>query len=85
MTVPVEDGAVSENGHVWGTYVHGLFDNDDFRHAFINAVRLHKGLSPLTRGNSCSAQKEDNYDRLANIVETHMNMDKIREIIRGER
>ena len=80
-----EDGAVSENGHVWGTYVHGLFDNDDFRHAFINAVRLHKGLSPLTRGNSYSARKEDNYDRLANIVETHMNMDKIREIIRGER
>ena len=80
-----EDGSVSEDGHVWGTYVHGLFDNDDFRHAFINAVRLHKRLSPLTRGNSYSAQKEDNYDRLANIVETHMNMDKIREIIRGER
>ena len=80
-----EDGAVSEDGHVWGTYVHGLFDNDDFRHAFINAVRLHKGLSPMTGGNSYSAQKEDNYDRLANIVETHMNMDKIREIIRGER
>ena len=80
-----EDGAMSEDGHVWGTYIHGLFDNDDFRHAFINAVRLHKGLSPLTKGNSYSAQKEDNYDRLANIVENHMNIDKIRDIIRGER
>ena len=80
-----EDGAGSEDGHVWGTYIHGLFDNDDFRHAFVNAVRLHKGLSSLAKGRSYSARKEDNYNRLANIVEAHINMDKIREIIRGER
>jgi adenosylcobyric acid synthase len=33
------DGAVSKDGRVMGTYVHGLFAGDGFRHAFLNALR----------------------------------------------
>jgi adenosylcobyric acid synthase len=41
------DGAQSSDGRVWGTYVHGLFDNDDFRLAFLNLLRREKGVDEL--------------------------------------
>ncbi len=41
------DGAQSSDGRVWGTYVHGLFDNDDFRLALLSLLRREKGLSEL--------------------------------------
>ena len=42
----VPDGAVGPSGRVLGTYVHGFFDNDDFRHAFLAAARRAVDLSP---------------------------------------
>ena len=41
-----EDGAVSLDGLVWGTYIHGVFDDPSFRRAWINRVRIRKGLAP---------------------------------------
>ncbi|MBI4642916.1 MAG: cobyric acid synthase, partial [Deltaproteobacteria bacterium] len=35
MPVSVQDGWVSPDRRVWGTYLHGLFDNDDFRRGFL--------------------------------------------------
>ncbi len=33
------DGWVSPDRRVWGTYLHGLFDNDGFRRAFREELR----------------------------------------------
>ncbi|MCY4131349.1 MAG: cobyric acid synthase [Nitrospira sp.] len=41
-----EDGAVSSDGLVWGTYIHGVFDDPSFRRAWINRVRARKSLAP---------------------------------------
>ncbi|MBW2618581.1 MAG: cobyric acid synthase, partial [Deltaproteobacteria bacterium] len=38
------DGAVSDDGRVWGSYLHGLFDNDGFRHWFVKGLFKEKGL-----------------------------------------
>src|SRR6185312_13059155 len=38
------DGAVNENGRAFGTYVHGIFDEDRFRHSFIAAARASASL-----------------------------------------
>ena len=38
----VPDG--SAKGTVWGTYLHGIFDNDEFRSRVLNPIRRGKGL-----------------------------------------
>jgi adenosylcobyric acid synthase len=38
----VMDGAVK--GNVWGTYIHGIFDNDGIRTGMLNSMRKSKGL-----------------------------------------
>jgi cobyric acid synthase CobQ/L-threonine-O-3-phosphate decarboxylase len=44
-------GAVLGAGHerVWGTYVHGLFDDDTFRRWWLDRLRLRRGWPPLGR------------------------------------
>jgi adenosylcobyric acid synthase len=43
----VDDGAVSMNGRVCGTYVHGLFDDARLLRALVGALRRRRGLAPL--------------------------------------
>ncbi|NQZ57732.1 MAG: hypothetical protein HRT88_09755, partial [Lentisphaeraceae bacterium] len=40
-------GLASESGTVWGTYLHGIFDDDKFRRHLLNKLRRNKGLSPI--------------------------------------
>lgn len=39
------DGAVSADGRVYGTYIHGLFTDDAFRTAYLNAFGVRSDLS----------------------------------------
>ena len=68
-------------GNVFGTYVHGIFDNDDFRRKFLNAVRRKKNLPPLESKRNLRAEKQKNYDRLAKIVRDNLNMTLLEKII----
>jgi adenosylcobyric acid synthase len=61
----VVDGAVNASGNVVGTYVHGLFDDDRFRHRMLEALRAASGLSPAERLVPFSARREARIDRLA--------------------
>jgi len=63
-----DDGAVDASGRVTGTYVHGIFDDDAFRHAAVDALRARCGLAPAERRSAWRAQREARYDRLAAIV-----------------
>lgn len=69
--------------NVMGTYVHGIFDNDNFRRQFLNAVRRVKDLPPLESTRNVRADKQKNYDRLARIVRDNLNMDLLYKIIGG--
>lgn len=40
-------GAQNRDGKVWGTYLHGIFDGDAFRRAFLDRLRRRAGLTPL--------------------------------------
>jgi adenosylcobyric acid synthase len=47
ITEEIFDGAIREDGLVWGTYIHGVFDEPDFRRAWLNRTRVRKGLPPV--------------------------------------
>ena len=67
--------------NIFGTYVHGIFDNDDFRRQILNAIRLKKNLPPLKSVRNLRAEKQKNYDRLAEIVRENLNMNLLQKII----
>ncbi len=73
---PHADGAVSVDGRVCGTYLHGLFDAPDFRAGFLNRLRAAAGLPPRppTPGGS-------DIERLADHVEAHLDMARLDVII----
>jgi adenosylcobyric acid synthase len=71
----------SRNGNCWGTYLHGIFDNDLFRRDLINEMRIHKGLDPLGPVCSYSAIRENAIGRLTRIVRENLDMDFIGEML----
>jgi adenosylcobyric acid synthase len=72
------DGAVDENGRVFGSYLHGLFHNADFVKALMNNLRQYRGIaaSPLAPFN-----REQKYDRLADLVRQSLNMNELYRIV----
>ncbi|MDA8234797.1 MAG: cobyric acid synthase [Clostridia bacterium] len=81
--VDVLDGGVSANGQVFGTYLHGIFDNDGLRRHIINTLRLKKGLLPMEEvdGISVKEQREKDFDKLAQVVRDSLNMNLLYEIM----
>lgn len=79
--IAVLDGAVSKAGHIIGTYLHGLFDADGFRRAFLNQLRRLKGLPPIDTQNNFSENREAVYNNLAGIVRENINMKRIYKIM----
>lgn len=68
----VSDGSL--NGNVWGTYIHGLFDNDSFRGALLNLLRLRKGLSPVKETINYFKLKENAIDKWADILKNNVDI-----------
>jgi adenosylcobyric acid synthase len=79
--VCVDDGAISNDGNVIGTYVHGIFDNDEFRLELINCLRRKKCLSPIQPEDLSKVDKERQYDKLADLFRKNIKMDLIFEQI----
>jgi len=64
------DGARSADGLCAGTYVHGLFAADGFRHAFLDRLK-HRHDSGL----AYEARVDATLDRLAEHLEAHVDVD----------
>jgi adenosylcobyric acid synthase len=73
----VSDGAITDDGFVVGTYLHGLFDSDSFRHAFIRAARAATRLAQPAEVVSVAAQRDDRLNRFANHVEAALDVDAL--------
>jgi adenosylcobyric acid synthase len=75
----VLDGSAHKN--CWGTYVHGIFENDAFRRDVVNRLRERKGLSPLVVSASYTEKREEALDRLASMVRGHIDMAYVRRLV----
>jgi adenosylcobyric acid synthase len=70
------DGAMSADGRVQGTYVHGLFTSDEFRRSWLAGFGVASRLAYEER-------VEQALDALADHLETHLDIDAILGIARG--
>ena len=70
------DGAVSKDGLIVGTYLHGLFDEPEACHALLQWA----GLKQVTHSDF-QQTREHQIDRLADAIEAHLDMDQIFELL----
>ena len=76
------DGALRDDGLVFGTYIHGVFDHDGFRRQFLNVLRHQKGLELLPIQTNRRREKEQAYDRLAETTRNALDMKKLVGILK---
>jgi adenosylcobyric acid synthase len=73
-------GAEARKGNVWGTYLHGIFDADEFRRWFIDRLRVRRNLTAM--GKVCAIYDlEPAYERLAEVVRRSLKMDDIYRVM----
>jgi adenosylcobyric acid synthase len=75
--VDASDGAVDERGRVFGTYLHGLFDNPNLRRAWLRSLGWDAAFSGLRM----VEVREREYDRLAQEVRGSLDMERIHQIV----
>lgn len=77
---PFLDGCI--DGSVWGTTWHGIFDNDEFRRAFLTHVATAAGRDFTVATDTSFAQVRDRrLDLLGDLVEEHLDTDALIELI----
>ncbi|AFY90910.1 MULTISPECIES: cobyric acid synthase CobQ [Chroococcidiopsis] len=71
-------GMVDSSQSIWGTYLHGIFDNGPWRRAWLNRLRQQRGLKSLPTGiSNYREQREAMLDSLAGMVETHLDLSSV--------
>ncbi|MCK5680110.1 cobyric acid synthase [bacterium] len=75
------DGFVVENGRIWGSYLHGIFDDDSFRKAYLGWLRKYSFADEGSSGKvfgvpgvSYRQRKEDGFNALAELLSNSLDM-----------
>ena len=75
------DGFVRADGLVFGSYLHGLFDNLEFTGAILTRLAEKKGISLTAKAQSMEEYKESQYDKLADLVRRSLDMEAVYKIM----
>jgi adenosylcobyric acid synthase len=68
-------GVVDSSQSLWGTYLHGIFDNGPWRRAWLNRLRQQRGLGSLPTGiPNYREQREALLNTLAEEVGQHLDL-----------
>jgi adenosylcobyric acid synthase len=71
-------GMVDDTQSVWGTYLHGIFDNGPWRRAWLNRLRQQRGLRTLPTGvPNYRDQRELVLNTLADAIEPHLDLSPV--------
>jgi adenosylcobyric acid synthase len=70
----VLDGCVGQQGQAIGTYLHGIFHHDEFRHSFLSALRAASGLEQPQSLLHWKELRAQQFDRLADTVSTAVDL-----------
>ncbi len=73
-----DDGCESESGLVIGTYLHGIFENENLRKSFLGYLYNRKGLTYVEKN------RGDGIEELARYIEANINMNLIYSILEGQ-
>ncbi|MBN1189208.1 MAG: cobyric acid synthase [Dehalococcoidales bacterium] len=76
------DGSISDDGLVFGSYIHGLWHNTSFTGAFLERLREIRGLEAVV---TRAGDKDARYDRLADLVRMNLDMSRLYKIIEDAR
>jgi adenosylcobyric acid synthase len=72
-----DDGCMSADTRFFGTYLHGLFDEDGFRHQFLRAARAFHKLVDPDELYPWKQLRQESLNRLAREVEKALDMETI--------
>lgn len=76
-----EDGI--SDGNVYGTYIHGIFDMEGVTDVIVKALARKKGITlEKASGMDLKSFKEEQYDKLADGIRSHLDMERIYEIMK---
>ncbi len=75
------DAYMSPDGRIWGSYLHGIFDNEEFLFKLIDDIMKEKGIDLDRSRISIADYKKEQYDKLADLVRDYLDMDKVYEIL----
>ena len=74
----------NEDSTVYGTYLHGIFDSEEFLKAFISSLRENSNIHSddyEACDNIIIDKKDKEYDRLAQVFKDNIDINKLRKII----
>jgi adenosylcobyric acid synthase len=74
------DGAISPNGMIMGTMIHGLFENPAVRQTLLAELRRARGWSAPSPADSATVAV-DEYERLADVIRANVNENLLRKIV----
>ncbi len=66
---------------ILGTYIHGIFDNDLFRRAFLDFARKRKGLEPLSATFNYRDYRLKQFDKLADWLEENSDTEELLRLV----
>lgn len=77
------DGLAQPDGRAWGTYIHGIFDNDEFRNRFLRELVEKSGRKLELGGDSFSysGSKDKQFDLLADLVRQYVDVRRVMDIL----
>ena len=70
-------GCVSQDQRIFGTYLHGIFDHDAFRHVFLRASRAVLQMNAPADLIAWSERRREQLDLLADAFGRALNLDAI--------